>query len=222
MKKLTKEFFTARKLRERGFSLKEISEKLGIAKSTASIWLSGVSLPDEALKRLAKRRLLGGLRAANSNRRRGAIARERVSDEARKLLVSIPVRKSHLLLFCALLFECEGAKNTSSLEFINSSPLMISGFLAFLRNSFDLDEKKFRITMHLHQYHDEAKQKKFWAKVSGINRSQFTKTYLKPNTGKNYREGYPGCIRVRYGDSKIAKKLQFIAREILENYGSVR
>src|SRR3989344_2174021 len=220
--KKDKKFSAAKKLRNKGYSLAEISAELRIAKGTASAWLSNVSLSKKALKRLERRGLLGRLKAAESIRRIWDERRVLLIDEAKQLLAEIPIEKSHHLLFCALLFECEGAKDVSTLEFINSNPLIISGFLSFLRNSFPLDESKFRITMHLHEYHNERVQKKFWSKVTGLKESQFTKTYHKPNGGKNYRQDYPGCIRVRYCDYRIATKLQFVAREVLKNYGSVR
>ncbi len=222
MKKLDKEFSESRRLREKGYSLKEISEKLGIAKSTASKWLSDFALSDEALERLEARKLLGRVRAAESNKKRGVLLREQISKEADRIISSIPIESSQFVIFCALLFECEGAKDYGSVDFINSDPLMISAFLYFLRNSFALEEKKFRVTMHLHEYHDEGERKKFWSKTANISQTQFTKTYFKPHTGKNYHAGYPGCIRVRYCDSRIARKLGFIAQRILEKYGSVR
>jgi orotate phosphoribosyltransferase-like protein len=46
------------KLRKNGYSLKEISEKLNIAKSTASVWLRNIKLTQKAKKRLKKRKLL--------------------------------------------------------------------------------------------------------------------------------------------------------------------
>ncbi|NQU83696.1 MAG: hypothetical protein HQ536_03210, partial [Parcubacteria group bacterium] len=47
------------KLRKKGYSLKEISEKLKIAKGTASIWLNDVKLSQKAQERLQKREILG-------------------------------------------------------------------------------------------------------------------------------------------------------------------
>jgi transposase-like protein len=42
------------KFRKQGCSLAEISYKLGISKSTASVWLRGVQLSKKAKKRIAR------------------------------------------------------------------------------------------------------------------------------------------------------------------------
>ncbi len=46
-------------LRKKGFSLKEIAEKLKISKSTASYWLQYIFLNQKAQKRLKKLEILG-------------------------------------------------------------------------------------------------------------------------------------------------------------------
>lgn len=46
-------------LRKSGYSLKEIAQKLDIAKSTASMWLDNILIPPSAQKRLQKRKILG-------------------------------------------------------------------------------------------------------------------------------------------------------------------
>ena len=61
--------------------------------------------------------------------------------------------------------------------------------------------------MHLHEYHKEEKQRKFWSKITGIPEGQFTKTYWRPHTQKRERENYQGCIRVSYYDAHIACRL---------------
>ncbi len=46
-------------LREKGYSLEEIAKILLIAKSTASVWLSGIKLNSKALQRLQDRERSG-------------------------------------------------------------------------------------------------------------------------------------------------------------------
>lgn len=64
--------------------------------------------------------------------------------------------------------------------------------------------------MHLHQYHDEIKQKSFWQNITKIPINQFNRTYWKPHTGKNSRPDYPGCLAVTYLDAKVAKQIAAI------------
>ncbi len=71
--------------------------------------------------------------------------------------------------------------------------------------------------MHLHEYHDEEVQLKFWSKMTTIPTHQFTKTYWKPHTGINTREGYPGCIHVSYHDVRVARAIAATARAMMQN-----
>lgn len=61
--------------------------------------------------------------------------------------------------------------------------------------------------MHLHEYHNETRQRHFWQDITGIPKGQFNRSYMKPNTGKNKRKNYPGCLAITYYDSKVAKEL---------------
>lgn len=112
------------------------------------------------------------------------------------------------------MFWCEGEKDVrSGIRFINSDPVMIQTFLSLLRTSFPIKEEKFRALVHLHGYHDPVEQQRFWSEVTGIPLERFHKPYLKPNTGRNTRPGYPGCISIRYQDSSLGKALKMIYSE---------
>lgn len=197
----------AKKLRKRGFSLKEISEKLGIAKSTASAWLNHIKLGKKAQKRLQKRRILGQYKAQQIKRNHRKKLLSQYRKKTSKEFSLIKLDKTLYKLLSALFFWCEGAKTQTHVDFINSDPMMIKTFIALLRFAFDLDESKFRVLMHLHEYHNEQKQKRYWNKITKIPKSQFTKTYWKPHTKKRKRENYPGCIRISYYDAHIARQL---------------
>lgn len=76
-----------------------------------------------------------------------------------------------------------------------------------LRNTFMLDEDKFRGLVHMHEYHNEKEITEYWSRVSGIPTKQFTKPYKKPHTGNRIKKDYMGSFRIRYYDAKIAKEL---------------
>lgn len=87
---------------------------------------------------------------------------------------------------------------------------MINVFITLLRQSYSLDESKFRALIHIHQYHNENQLKTYWSTLTNIPISQFSKSYQKPNTGKRKRNNYSGSLRIRYYDHKIAKDLSAI------------
>lgn len=74
---------------------------------------------------------------------------------------NINVDRDYSKMICALLYLCEGEKNSSVLRFVNSDPKMIKTFLLFFRKAYNIDESKFRACLHLHSYHNQTKQKYF-------------------------------------------------------------
>ena len=212
----------AKKLRKSGLSLKEISEKMSISKSTASAWLSPVKLGEKAKRRLRKRRIIGSYNAQQTKKKKRKKLLQQYFVQEKIDFKSTKMDKKLYKMFAALLFWCEGAKTQAHIEFINSDPKMIKLFLTLLRNSFSLDEKKFRVLMHLHGYHNEKMQQDFWSQVTQIPLSQFAKTYWKPNTGKRKRINYPGCIRVNYYDVRVARQLSACYNVLAQSLRGVR
>ncbi len=197
-------------LREKGYSLKEVSDTLHIAKSTSSLWLRNISLSQEAQNRLKEKHTLKQYKASLSALKKREEINQFYKELVLKDLYKIRPTKGIYKLICSLLFWCEGSKNFSHVRFTNSDPTLIKLFLFTFRRGFNIDESKLRILMHLHDYHDENIQKEFWSKTTEIPLSQFLKTYHKPHTGKNIHENYPGCIALYYYGSKVAKELQAI------------
>lgn len=203
-------------LRKQGSSLREISETLKISKSTASLWLRDLKLSSLALKKLEEKKT-NGRKKGNDRQKEKSLQKEKdICALAIRYLDATSFSKEQAKGLCALLYGCEGAKNDTRAAFINSDPDLIRFFLVLFRRAFSVDEKKFRVQMHLHEYHDEKRQLKFWAGVTGISEEQFSKAFRKKNGKKNIREGYQGCISVRYNSADVQKELISVYREILK------
>ncbi|MBI3985013.1 MAG: hypothetical protein HY344_03690 [Candidatus Levybacteria bacterium] len=206
-------------LRKKGFSLKEISDNLKISKSTASIWLSSIELSKKAQDRLEKNRILGPYKAMLIKKKFREEQKELAFGKAYDEIKNIPISRELFKLYSALLWWCEGNKETSYIRFTNSDPTMIQNFLYVLRSGFNLDESKFRGLLHLHQYHDEKTQQEYWSNITNIPLRQFNSSFRKANTGKRKKLGYPGCIAICYYDAKIAKELEAIYNAFTLNRG---
>ena len=207
----------ALRLRKQGYSLGEISFSLNVSQSTASLWLKHVTLGKRAQARLQHRRQAGVLKSNLVRRNRTRALLDEAAHSAFHTLSHISKTKYLSRLYCSLLYWCEGekSKNDRSLLFTNSDPLLVSAFLMHLRNGYNLDEAKFRVCIHLHDYHNPEKQLLFWSRATTIPLSQFIRPYKKANSGKNVREGYAGCASVRYHDARIARQVQAVARAFL-------
>lgn len=209
------------RLRQRGYSFREISEIIGISKSTASLWSRKVKLSKKAKKRINNISIKGRKKAVETNKRKREIENKLIVEKVEKYFSQAVCQKIDPKLACALLYWCEGGKYDSGVVFINSDPEIIKYFLYTFRKSFDLEEKKFRALVHLHKYHNKEKQLKFWSDITNIPVNQFFKPYFKSNTGKIKRKDYQGCISVRYYNKKISKELILIYKKLSESYGGV-
>ena len=208
----------ARDLRKQGYSFREISERFNIAKSTAGLWCRKETVTLEGLKRLKKLGDDGRLRSKETYRRNSLDLLSKI-DKNCGVLVNKNYDLNDYKLFLALLYWGEGAKTGNRLMFINSDPEMIKIYLWLLRNSFILNEDKFRVIIHLHNYHNQEEMINYWSKVTGIPKNHFS-IYNKPNTGINKKPGYKGCLSIRYGDSRIIKEV-FIIIKRLESLGNI-
>ncbi len=199
----------ARILRTKGHSLNEISRVLKIYKSTASMWLKDVKLDQKAQERLRKRHQLGQYKAIQTAKIKRDLMKNEIDKISTDSIKKIELNKELFKLLCSFLFWTEGGKSTDSyVYFTNSDPKMVTTFVKLIRNSYKLDESKFRVLIHIHEYHDESGIKDFWSKITNIPLTQFSKSYKKSNTGKRIRNNYMGTIRIRYYDYKIALELR--------------
>ena len=194
--------------RKIGLSIREVSEKYNIAQSTASLLLRGTVLDSVATKILLEKSNKGRMKAIESNIKKREERQEISVLHAKGLLSKMYVNKDVSFLIASLVYECEGGKsNFGVLEFTNSDPILVKIFLVSLRESFHLDESKFRVVMHLHSYHNEKEEKNFWSEVTSIPEHKFTKTFQKKESGINKKVGYRGCVQIKYFDVSIKRAL---------------
>ena len=209
----------AQALRAEGRSIIEIAKNLNIAKSTISIWVKNIKLPDSLQQFLENNTASGRAKGLAIIKAKRSLEKHNNRAEANANMASLPWQNKHLLKLCAaLIYWCEGTKHPiSTLCLTNSDPDLIKKFLHCLRNGFEIKEEKFRALIHLHDYHNEKIQLAFWSKISDIPLAQFHKSYLKKHTKIRKREGYQGCISIRYNDARVARKLEAIYHAFAQN-----
>ena len=97
------------------------------------------------------------------------------------------------------------------MAFINSDPKLIKTYLSLLRSAFDIKEEKLIAWLHLHSYHDRPEMLTFWSKVTGIDKNRIN-IYNKKNTAIRKKDGYKGCISIRYGNYMIFDEIMLIIK----------
>lgn len=200
----------AKKLRVEGFSIKQIAQRLKVSPSSVSIWTRYVKISSEGKLKIQKR-IINSKRnnlSKKFEKQRELLSKldNKISFEIRK----IEFTKIQARLLCSFLYWGEGAKSGSSVSLINSDPELVKTFLFLLRKGFNLDEKKFRCLVHVHEYHNNDEIKKYWSSVTKIPLTQFQKSFRKKNSAKTIRDGYKGSVAVKYYDHKIYKELKLL------------
>lgn len=209
-------------LRKNGYSVKELAHKFNIAQSTISLWVREVCISPSGKKRIIA--IIGRSRnlAAENKRKKTTQHIKTIKDETETILAKIHIDAKISLLLCAMIHYCEGNKGMySELRFTNSDPDLISTFLRLLRQSFDINERKFRICLHLHAYHNVSQQIKFWSRITRIPTNQFLKPFQKSNTGKRSKLGYNGCVSIRYYSTDMSRRLQLTALGFMKFFGGI-
>ncbi len=207
------------KLRKEGLSYGVLSKKFKIAKSTLHYWLSEIEYKKEKTAQSRKNWIkniqpLGAL--ANHQKRLDKLKgiEKRTVKEVNKNNHITKAKKALL----AMLYWAEGAKGRKDiLSFANTDPQLAKLFICLLRESYFLDERKFRVRIHLHDYHDENEAKTFWSNLLGIPLSQFGKTYWKKGTNKIYRRNKAGICFVRYNSLALKEEVMFYARNVADS-----
>jgi transposase len=198
----------ARRLRNLGLDYEEIAARLGVSKSSVSLWVPDLPRsPRLSVEECRKRSAEGSRRYWEAEAREARLA----GVAARSSAEVGDMTDREILIAGAIAYWCEGAKNkpyrrTDRVVFINSDPALIGFFLKFLDTAGAArDALVFRV--HIHETADVEAAYRFWLDLTGAQPSQFRGPVLKrhnPKTvRKNVGEGYHGCLRIdvrRSGD----------------------
>ena len=165
----TRERQLARRLRrEEGAAISEIASRVGVSKSSVSLWVRDIELTPEQEQALLERnpaynRQHSGWAKAAERRRDERVAYQ---ENGRRLA---RLREPGFVAGC-MLYWAEGAKQRNQLQFCNSDPIMARFFVDFLRKHFGLRGDEIRITCHLYTDHLEkqAEIEQYWLDELGL------------------------------------------------------
>jgi transcriptional regulator with XRE-family HTH domain len=214
----------ARELRQRGWTLGEICEELGVSKASASLWCRDVAIDEAELARRRHERFLTGNEGA---RQRGPNKLQRAKQaEIRRLALAGQERLAdlsdrELLVGGVALYAGEGSKADGKVGFANSDPRMIEFFLAWLRRFFEVDERRLRFTLYLHDGLDLAAAYEFWSALTAIPLDQFRKPYRAVPDPSIRRSKHPlGCATVTYSCASTHRAIMGLVHALLSSKDS--
>lgn len=202
-------------LRKQGKSYNEIAKILDISKSTLSLWLRNIKMPDGIKKRLwDKTRKKWAKNITKFNEERAIMARER----ARKIQIAASkqigsISKKELFLIGIALYWAEGYKKSRwAVVFSNSDPVMIKLIMKFFRKSLKIKEDKFSATVQTHPNILPAKAVNYWSKITKIPKRQFLKTYTRLTPSSKRKRPFNvlpyGTLRISIRNAEMTNKMK--------------
>lgn len=228
MRSKEREKILSRQLRKRGISLKEIAQKLQVAKSSVSLWVKDVKLTKPQTKFLSHKAHLREIieKRVETRIQNEKAKRQKVIDIYKKDVSKIKISPDKLILLGSALYWAEGGKSDKNrmFNFYNSDPKMIRVMLIFLRSVCKIPEQKLRGHLHLHPHADVKQAEKFWSDITNIPLSQFYKTNLaQSKASKNTRNNLPyGTFSIQICSTDLYLKMlawiEAINEKVLNKY----
>jgi hypothetical protein len=210
-------------LRAQGLSLNHIVSYLKIPKTTVFGWIKGKPYPEKIT--IEARKVLGKLAqpygsGGQKQKRQRQLTKIRLDVHKEVQTYQSLLNLKHYRSLLAMLYWAEGAKPTAiknpSLVFANTDPVLCKLFITLLRESYDVDESKFRIYLYLHYYHDQDQTKKYWSELLNIPLQQFGKIRLKRTAPSRFRANHRGICFIRYYSVDLQYRITHTAFSIAD------
>ncbi len=199
----------ARALRAQSWTLQEIAEELGVAKSSVSLWVRDVEF-------VPKPRQPGLHRAPHPWKVRKEAEIEALLLEGCERIGEMDDRD--LYIAGVALYAGEGSKTDGRVRFANSDPRMIRLFCTWLRRFFEVDEARLHVQLYLHQGLDLEAANRFWSELTGIPVAQFFKPYRAvPDVGIRHNKHLMGCPGVSYSCARTHRKVMGLVHALLSS-----
>jgi hypothetical protein len=198
----------ARQLRRTGLPLSEIALRVGVSKSSVSLWVRDVEFAP--LPRPPR----GRRRAPNALQRRKQAEIKRLVEEGRARIGRLSDRE--FLVAGVALYAGEDSKRDGAVKFANTNPRMIAFYCAWLRRFFEIDEARLRVRLYLHEGLDLAASVAFWSEVTGIPPSQFLRPYRAvPDPTIRRAKHVHGCVSIDYSCSATHRSIMGLVVALL-------
>ncbi|MEK7572254.1 MAG: hypothetical protein AAB493_00115 [Patescibacteria group bacterium] len=217
----------AQKLRREGSTINEIKDKLGLSKSTVSLWCRDITLTEEQYKKIKKEHIFktqkGRLIGAQMNKNKRLNAIKEADILGKKFIKKISKRE--LLLIATALYWSEGSKSdsTSSFIFVNSDPEMILVMRLFLIDVLHIPHEDIVCSIQINIIHKERINivLSFWKKLLNLQNSQIRKPYyINTRVNKvydNYENYYGVCRLIVRRGKNLKYRMLGLIKAIKEN-----
>jgi transcriptional regulator with XRE-family HTH domain len=200
--------------REQGYSYNEISEQVGVSKSTLSGWLKHISLTLAQEQRIQRRiednQTAFVATARKTNKERYQRAREQAYQQGEFVASMLPDNKTVHELALAMLYLGEGDKTGNRVQIANTDPAVLGYFLWAMKELYDVDRTEIVLRLNLIEAARplESEMIEWWADALGCTVNQFQKTQFDGRSRSTHiTEDYRGVGTVTYADTYLFERL---------------
>ena len=210
-------------LRKQGKTYGQISNELGITKSTLSGWLGNYPLSEKQLDLLKLNKEYSRLVAAEKNR----LTKQKKHDKRLSDIYQIEkirwksLTRKELELAGIFLYWGEGAKRTNGpISLNNTDPQVLKFTLYWLMHALKIPKAKIQVFLHLYNDMDIKNEMKFWSKELKIPLKQFAKPFIKESSRVNLtHKGFGhGTCGLRVSNILQKEKIMMAIKAISDHY----
>jgi AcrR family transcriptional regulator len=194
---------TARRLRGEGVPLDDISNALGVAKSTLWLHVRDVEIAPDV--RVIKKQVQG-VRLGLRNKARHAEQRRRWNNEMDGMGAQLPkVTEATLFALGLGLYWAEGSKSESrAITLTNTDVRMIRAYLSFLRH-LGADLNKLSISLIIHDDSDSEEARRYWANETGVPAARIYITKIAQTASP--RKLVHGTVHLHLQDTAFSRRV---------------
>lgn len=203
-------------MRLEGASVREIEQRLGVARSSVSRWVSDIELSSKQIAELERRSGAGALAGAEVNARRARARRSAWQEDGRRRARA----ESPSYIGGCMLYWGEGSKSRSSVELTNSDVPLVRVFVDFLRHHFDVANESIRLRCNLfpdHLAHQQAIER-HWLAALGLSEASLLTSRVNQHSKysqKKRTNSLPyGTARVNVHSTRILQTIYGSIQEI--------
>jgi transcriptional regulator with XRE-family HTH domain len=215
MKAKSEKRLLAEQLRlEHGLSYSEISQQIGVNKSTLSNWLKHIHLAPEQDKRIQQRIEMNQsvfvAHARQINQERFRQARADAFQSGVSIVANIPDDNAVHELALAMLYLGEGDKTGNRIQIANVDPQILQYFLWAMEKLYQVERMQMSFRLHLVEAARSLESYLiiWWAKQLFCSPAQFKRTQFdKRSKYANITNDYHGVCTITYNDTYLYERL---------------
>jgi transcriptional regulator with XRE-family HTH domain len=197
----------ARELRAEAWTLADIAAELGVSKSSVSLWVRDVEFVPRPRNRGHTAHRPHPLHLAK------LAEIERLNGEAIDQIGRLTDREFQLV--GAALYLGEGFKRDGQVGMANTDPAVLRMFVNWLRRCFEIDDRRLRVRLYLHEGLDLDAAEGFWSDLLTIPRAQFRAPYRAAADPTRRRSKHVhGCPSITYCDSTTHRSVMGLVRAL--------